>query len=278
MAPRQDSVFDETFPARVATALVLACVVLAVLSLGGVVWTLFLILVGAGAAAELGRLLECSRLRQQQLAAAIAVITGCTVAGTAWAGIDGGLLTLALLVPVASGLYALAEGHALALGAGAFYLGVPLASLVWLRLEAPGGAMFTLWLLLVVAATDTAAYFAGRTIGGPRLAPVLSPGKTWAGLIGGVIAATITGAVFVLLIRGHGPGAALSSGLLAAVLAVVSQCGDLTESWLKRRSGRKDSGHILPGHGGLLDRIDGLLFAAPLYAAVVALLTSGTSS
>ncbi|GBD42706.1 Phosphatidate cytidylyltransferase [bacterium HR40] len=275
MAPRQDSVVPDSLPTRAATAAVLVVVVLAVLVAGGLVWTAFLVLVAALAAHELGRLVERRRSQQQRFALAVGLVAVGTVIATAAGGPAAALLLFALLLPVVCGLYALAGGNGLPLGAGALYLSLPLAALTWLRLDAPRGLLFTLWLLCVVGATDTAAYFAGRAIGGPRLAPVLSPGKTWAGLFGGMLAAAMVGGLFVLFLPGHGGAAALFSGVLAMLLAVVAQCGDLAESWIKRRSGYKDSGRILPGHGGVLDRIDGLLFAAPLYAAIVAILTGG---
>ncbi len=277
MALRRADLPEDALLARTVTALALAVVVLLAVLAGGWIWTLLLLATVAGAAFELGRLVEHGRSRQRRFAAATAVLAGVLLLATAAAGPATAVVLLALLLPVGAGLFALAGGNALALGAATLYLGVPFACLVWLRLEAPGGALFTLWLLLVVAATDSGAYFAGRSIGGPRLAPALSPGKTWAGLVGGMLAAAVAGALFVAFVRGHGPAAALSSGLLAAVLAVVAQCGDLAESWLKRRSGYKDSGRLLPGHGGLLDRFDGLLFAAPVYTGVVLLLTGGPS-
>jgi phosphatidate cytidylyltransferase len=117
-------------------------------------------------------------------------------------------------------------------------------------------------LLLIVWATDIAAYLAGRLIGGPKLAPAISPGKTWSGAAGG-----LAGALVVAVVAS--PGA---WGLaMAAVLSVVSQMGDLMESGIKRHYGVKDSGKLIPGHGGLLDRLDGVLTAAPV-AAVLALL------
>jgi phosphatidate cytidylyltransferase len=276
MALRPADLREERLGARIATAFALAIVgVLAVLA-GGWIWAGLLLATVAGAAFELARLVERGRTRERRFALGTTLLAGSLVFSTAAAGPASGLVLFAILLPVGVGLFALAGGNAFALGAAVFYLGVPFACLVWLRLGAPGGLIFTLWLLLVVAATDTGAYVAGRSIGGPRLAPALSPGKTWAGLFGGMLAAAVTGAVFVLFVRGHGPQAALSSGLLAAVLAVVAQCGDLTESWLKRRSGYKDSGRLLPGHGGLLDRVDGLLFAAPVYTGVVLFLTGGS--
>ncbi len=153
--------------------------------------------------------------------------------------------------------------------AGALYVGVPVAALVWLRADAALGREALLWLLALVWATDTGAYVAGRTIGGPRLAPRISPKKTWAGLLGGMAAAAAVGAAFAAAGSGLGGAAALAG--LSAALAVVAQAGDLAESAVKRHFGIKDSGAIIPGHGGLFDRLDGLLAAAPVVAVVMAL-------
>ncbi|HEX8526440.1 phosphatidate cytidylyltransferase, partial [Allosphingosinicella sp.] len=113
------------------------------------------------------------------------------------------------------------------------------------------------WLMLVTWATDIFAYFAGRSIGGPKLAPKISPNKTWAGLIGGMAGAAVVGAVFAYL---SGISADLPDFLwLGAPMGLLAQIGDLYESSVKRRRGVKDSGTLLPGHGGVLDRLDGLL-------------------
>ena len=117
----------------------------------------------------------------------------------------------------------------------------------------------------LVWATDIGAFFAGRTIGGPKLAPALSPNKTWAGLIGGVLLATVYSAVMMRW------GIPLSFVIATPALAVLAQLGDLYESGLKRRAGVKDSGSILPGHGGVLDRLDGLVPVAPVIAFLIAL-------
>ncbi|MEO5374059.1 MAG: phosphatidate cytidylyltransferase [Alphaproteobacteria bacterium] len=149
------------------------------------------------------------------------------------------------------------------LTAGAPYLVLPVIALVWLRAETGLGTL--MWLLCVVWATDIGAFICGRTLGGPRLAPRISPKKTWSGAVGGLVAAVVVGLVAAVLLD-------LRPGLLAlasAVTSVVSQVGDLLESWVKRRFDVKDSGSIIPGHGGVLDRVDGLLTAAPLVAAVV---------
>jgi len=150
------------------------------------------------------------------------------------------------------------------LGWGLLYTVLPAVALVYLRDQ--HGLALTLWTLVVVWATDIGAYFAGRAIGGPRLAPRLSPNKTWAGLIGGMAAAGVVGAAIAA-------GAGLSARLLwlGVALAVAAQGGDLFESWLKRRAGVKDSGAILPGHGGVLDRLDGLVPVASLMAVLAAM-------
>jgi phosphatidate cytidylyltransferase len=151
------------------------------------------------------------------------------------------------------------------LGAGLLYAVIPAIALVFLR-EQPGqGLMLALWTLMIVWATDIGAYFAGRAIGGPKLAPALSPNKTWAGLIGGMAAALVVGAGIAS--AGNLP---LFCWIAGAPLAVAAQMGDLFESWLKRRSGVKDSGKLLPGHGGVLDRLDGVVPVAVLVAASVA--------
>lgn len=149
---------------------------------------------------------------------------------------------------------------------GIVYLGVPAVAFLALR-DLEQGMELIFWLVLVVVATDVMAYLTGRTLGGPKLAPKISPAKTWAGLIGGVLGAALVGAAAAGLVD----WGRLQCGVFAALLALVAQSGDLFESSIKRRAGVKDSGHLIPGHGGLLDRLDGYLFAAPALAMLVAL-------
>ncbi len=157
--------------------------------------------------------------------------------------------------------------------AGLFYIAIPCASILWLRDVQIGGvsAGFSLviYVLLVVWATDIGAYFTGRIIGGAKLAPAISPNKTWAGLGGGVAAAGVVGGI--CFIFSPYPSKLWAAILLGVILAVIAQAGDLFESWLKRRAGVKDSSNLIPGHGGLLDRVDGLMFTIPLFALLVAL-------
>ncbi|MCF4164597.1 phosphatidate cytidylyltransferase [Zavarzinia compransoris] len=146
------------------------------------------------------------------------------------------------------------------------YVALPCLAMLWLRFDAAAGAALVYWLLASIWATDTGAYVAGRTIGGPRLAPRISPKKTWAGLIGGVVAAVAVGALVALAVGLSRP---LLFGLVSGLIGAWSQIGDLCESAMKRHFGVKDSSNLIPGHGGFLDRLDGLLFAAPAAALAV---------
>ncbi len=148
---------------------------------------------------------------------------------------------------------------------GAVYAGLPSVTLVWLRGDVAAGNAVIWWLLLVVWSTDIGAYAFGRLIGGPKLLPAVSPKKTWAGLVGGMISAGLA-ALLVALAVGAAAGTVVFAA--GAMVAVVAQVGDLFESWIKRRCNVKDSSNIIPGHGGVLDRVDGLLTAALAVAAL----------
>ncbi|HXV62419.1 MAG TPA: phosphatidate cytidylyltransferase [Vicinamibacteria bacterium] len=147
---------------------------------------------------------------------------------------------------------------------GAFYLGAPLGSVVWLR-TAPTDHQARLWvifLLAVIMMGDACAFYAGRALGKHRLAPVLSPKKTIEGLAGGLLGSVVTAAALqASYVTWLSPARALALGFVLSLSGVL---GDLFESLLKRSAGVKDTSHLLPGHGGLLDRIDSLLFAAPV--------------
>lgn len=145
---------------------------------------------------------------------------------------------------------------------GFVYALIPALSLLWIRERDSHGLELLLWVFLVTWSTDIGAYFVGRSFGRRKLAPSISPGKTIEGLCGGIAAATLVGAAWVLAM---GLGRPLLA--LAPVLAIAAQAGDLFESKMKRRAGVKDSGQSLPGHGGVLDRVDGLVPVAVLTAA-----------
>lgn len=151
------------------------------------------------------------------------------------------------------------------LAVGGIYLAVPAVALIWLRYEPAAGRDMVIWLFLVVWAADSGAYAIGRSVGGPRLAPAISPGKTWSGVIGGLGAATLAAVVVAGL---FGIERLAWAGLVGFVLAVATSAGDLVESSAKRHFAVKDTGRLIPGHGGLLDRIDGLLVAAVTVCAL----------
>jgi phosphatidate cytidylyltransferase len=203
--------------------------------------------------------------------AGVAVLVGVSVLSARGDALDA-LLLLALafvtllLLSAATRL----SGKRL-LSTGLLYAGLPAIALIWMR-DRPDGFPLVMWAMGLVWATDTFAYVAGRAIGGPKLWPSVSPNKTWAGLVGGVAAAALFSFLFARLSTlAIEP---MTAAFLGAGLAIVAQGGDLFESWLKRRAGVKDSGRLLPGHGGIMDRVDGLVPVSCVVAAWVAA-TSG---
>lgn len=154
------------------------------------------------------------------------------------------------------------------LTAGLFYVSLPLLLLLWLRGDDAEGRDLVLWLLLVIWAVDSGAYAFGKALGGPKLAPRWSPNKTWAGLLGGAASAVLVGWLVAEVLFMETPG---FLALVGGFLAFVGQGGDLLESAFKRHFGVKDTSHLIPGHGGVLDRVDGLVAATYPLAVLVAL-------
>jgi phosphatidate cytidylyltransferase len=150
---------------------------------------------------------------------------------------------------------------------GLAYIGLPVWSLVVLR--GTGSADLILALFSMVWATDIAAYFGGKAFGRHKLWPAISPSKTWEGLGCGIVAAGAAGIISSLFVPF--PSTFHGGFAVGAAIAIVAQAGDLFESWIKRRAGAKDSSNLIPGHGGVLDRVDGLMFAAPVFTALVVL-------
>ena len=199
----------------------------------------------------------------------VRIISGLVMIGVALAAaFEGGDFFALLVAAVATAMFwewwTLTRSWGPRWTVGGFvYALLPAISLLWIRERDPRGVDLLLWVFIVTWATDIGAYFVGRAIGRTKLAPSISPGKTVEGLIGGVIAAALFGGAWVIYLD-------LSRILLilAQLFALAAQGGDLFESWIKRRVGVKDSGHWLPGHGGLLDRLDGLVPVAVLTALV----------
>ncbi len=247
------------FRIRAVSAVVLMPVALVPAWVGG--WPLAALLGLAGW--RIGH--EWSRMTGRSGAAAARLSLAAAGAGVAVYAVGGPLAGVA-----AAGAGALAaalavresRGSVLWEGLGIVGLAVPLV-LIWeLRALGEEGQRLLLWCLLVVWSTDTFAYLCGRILRGPRLVPAISPGKTWSGLLGGLAAAVVAGAAAA---SGLGFSPVLSMAAAAGVgLAAVA--GDLAMSWAKRVHGRKDAGRIIPGHGGVLDRVDGLLLGVAVTA------------
>ncbi|MBB2174472.1 phosphatidate cytidylyltransferase [Gluconacetobacter johannae] len=250
--------------ARLASAAVLVPVAGLCVWAGGVAYAILILLAMAGMAQEWGRLFDLRPTR--------------------WRGV------LYLLWPLAAGAAAL-DGQwrgAFAVMAGGFVFGPALwagqvvigcagVSLLWLRNMTVPGAGVVLFLVTCVVVSDSGAYLVGRLLGGPKLAPAISPAKTWSGSIGGMVFAMLAGTVVFAAVSGGAdgwPGDWWRGTLFGGLTAIAAQIGDLAESALKRARGVKDSGALIPGHGGLLDRFDGLLVAAPL-AALLSLGAAG---
>ncbi len=253
------------FRVRLISALVLIPLALAAVVIGSPYFDALVVLVGALMAWEWMRLCGGGRLT---VAGAVAVVA------VAAAALAVSILSPAQAVMVATAgaalvaaVAALSGGSPLWLGLGTLYAGLPCVAILWLRAEPAAGLETLLWLLVLVWAIDTGAYLVGRALGGPLLAPRISPKKTWSGLAGGVAAAAAVGVTAALLIEG---ASLVVLGLGSAVLALVAQAGDLGESALKRHFGAKDSSGLIPGHGGVLDRVDGLVTVILLVAAVSA--------
>ncbi len=155
---------------------------------------------------------------------------------------------------------------------GLAYITIPIIAVMWLSSSVDHGTMLLFWVLGIVWATDIGAYLAGNLLGGPKLAPMVSPSKTWSGLLGGLTAAV--GLMAALGSLGFTP-MNLRFILLTALVSLVAQGGDLLESMLKRRFEVKDSGTLIPGHGGVLDRLDSLLTAFPFVAGLQLLMGNG---
>jgi phosphatidate cytidylyltransferase len=251
---------------RVVSAVLLLPVVLWPIYAGGWWFAALLALGGALMALEWATL---TRVPHRSARVALGLLTALMVVGLEYEHLAYGLAILSLLVLTTVCGYLLSRTAFASFGwwlCGAGYVGMPLAGLLLLR---DASAWLVFWVFLVVWATDVGGYFAGKGIGGPRLAPRISPKKTWAGLLGGVaLSALVTFLLHIWFGLGHDMGTLVALG---ALLAVWAQIGDLAESAIKRYFDVKDSGGLIPGHGGLLDRVDGLVFVAPAVAFLVAL-------
>jgi phosphatidate cytidylyltransferase len=250
---------------RVIAALVLAPVAIAIAWLGGWLWTTLVTLAAIGLYIEW--LLIVGMARETRVVTSGAVALGISGLCLAAGRIDASALALALgLAAVAL----LSPQRRSWIATGFCYAAAAQIASVLVRLDQTNGFGALILVLLVVWVTDIGGYFAGRGIGGPKLWPRVSPKKTWAGAVGGFVASLVVAAGFAAF----GLGKTGPLLLLGAVLSIASQLGDLFESAVKRRFGVKDSSHIIPGHGGLMDRLDGFV-AAVVVAAIFGFLRGG---
>jgi phosphatidate cytidylyltransferase len=250
---------------RLASGVVLAAIALLDLWAGGAWAAGFLAVVLVLMLWEYHRMVTGS---EALLAPGLAVPAAAGVVALAATAIWGTPVGLACLA-VGAGLTALAgRPRAGWLTAGFVYMTAAMGALLVFRNREPEGVLLILWLVLVVVAADVGAYFVGRRVGGRKLWPAVSPGKTWSGAFGGLGAAVVVGLIFSWLVVGWHPW---RMGGLSLGIAVFSQMGDLLESAVKRRFGVKDASRLIPGHGGVMDRLDGVMGGVWFFAVCDAL-------
>lgn len=252
---------NEGLKTRLVSAVLLIPISIAFVYTGGWPFALSLIFVVSLMAFEWNRLV-LGAPNKSRVVGYVVVYTGF-MTGVLALGLEGNWAFALLLIGLTTLLvYFMAAGQKLKASwpsLGVLYLFLPMLSFIWLRAGVDGeyGIATVIWVLLVVWGSDSGGYIAGKSIGGPKLAPRISPNKTWSGFTGGLILAMVAGLVMSLWV---GEGSAMALILVSAVLSAISQVGDLVESAVKRHFGVKDFSSFIPGHGGVLDRFDGLIF------------------
>jgi phosphatidate cytidylyltransferase len=260
---------------RVISAAVLIPIVVVAVYAGHPAWDFLVVLFGGVMAWEWTRICARNRfagenvteLLPEAIIAALVVVTSLLAASfrdqlpgqpKLWFGLIGDFFLMMLVATLRF------RAVSLWFGLGILYVLVPCVAIISLRADPVVGLQQILWIVALVIFADTGAYMAGRSIGGPKLAPRISPNKTWAGLGGAVVSAAIMGAITGFLM--DRPSWALVA--VSGVLGIVAQAGDLAESAFKRHFGVKDASNIIPGHGGALDRVDGLIAVAAAVAGL----------
>jgi len=260
---------------RILSGIVLAVVVLAATWLGGFAFRLLASAIGLLVYYEWSTI---TRLPETDFRAnAFGWLTVAVIAAMVVFGADEFALPVLIGATVVGIVYAVMLKGSGWLAGGIVYSGLTAISLAAIRGDTAHGFAAMLFIFAVVWATDILAYFVGRAIGGPKLAPPISPGKTWSGAVGGAVSAVIAG---TLVYMAFFPLNGIGVPVVALVLSIFSQVGDLFESFIKRRFGVKDSSRLIPGHGGVMDRVDGLVFAcfAAFLIAMGDAIVSGTAN
>lgn len=255
---------------RVGSALVLAPLAIGTAYLGGWPFALFWSLAAIGVFWEWSTLVADSERRSIIMVGGAALVIALALAAS---GRLMGAIVVTALGIIATAPIAPAQ-HRGWVAAGVPYAAAIGIAPIALRSDAEDGFVAVMFLFAIVWTTDIVAYFLGRLIGGPKLLPRVSPKKTWSGAISGLAAAVLAA---IAVAKAAGLSGLYSIALIAAILSAVAQAGDLFESRLKRKFGAKDSSHLIPGHGGLMDRLDGFVFAAAV-AALIGVVRGGVEA
>lgn len=245
----------QDFGLRLLSGLAVGVVAAAFVFMGTTTFALFVVAVALLLSWEWSRLVHGADAEVLLGVHLVTAFAAAVLAAFGYAGL--GLLALAIGAIIAMVLTL--ERNSIYAAMGVFYAGLPAIAIIWLRSDSAYGLVAVVYLILVIIAADTAAFIGGRLLGGPKLWPRVSPNKTWAGFISALIGGAVVGACFWFALPEASP---LYLACMAVALSAVSQAGDLAESALKRRFGVKDSGKLIPGHGGIMDRMDGLVAAA----------------
>ncbi|MEM9106234.1 MAG: phosphatidate cytidylyltransferase [Pseudomonadota bacterium] len=255
---------------RVISGVALGVLVLALTWVGGLPFKLLSIIIMALIFFEWFRIVATKSLSGPNWvlgSIAIALVAVCVLLG--WSGYG---LVVCASGAVVLGIVRLVERENVWPSIGIIYAGIAGVAFAALRDSGPLGFAVIIFLFAVIWCTDIFAFFGGRTFGGPKLAPAISPNKTWSGFASGLIGGVLAGVIAALFVSESGLAWVV---LLATIVSVAGQVGDLFESGLKRKFGVKDSGNLIPGHGGVMDRVDSLIFAA-FAACIVALAMPGS--
>jgi phosphatidate cytidylyltransferase len=248
---------------RIASGLIMAGVSLGLVYAGPIPFALLVLIAGLLLSFE-----WCKLVRTTSTDVATGVHLLAVGGATVLSAFGYPAVAAALVIAAALAVAAVTDKHPLLSATGVLYAGLPAVALLWLRGDALHGFAAIIFLFLIVWSTDTMAFIVGRSVGGPKLWPAVSPNKTWAGFLGGVGSSAILCALFAHFITG---ASAVQLGVIGLVFGIVAQAGDLAESALKRSFNVKDAGQLIPGHGGLMDRLDGFV-AVAVAAALLALL------
>jgi phosphatidate cytidylyltransferase len=248
---------------RIISGIAIGVIALAMTAWSVTTFAVLMFVIGAAMTWEWGRMVRGAMPDAGMIVQILAVFLAAVLSATDRAGLG---VAATVIGAIAVAALAFGAGRAQLSGVGVLYAALPVVALGWLRGDEPLGFHATLFVLVSVIVTDVGAYASGRTIGGPRLWPRVSPNKTWSGLIGGVAAAAVAGVLFSWILGTGSPRWLASLGFF---LGLIAQGGDLAESALKRHFGIKDSSDLIPGHGGVMDRMDGIVTAS-IAAAVIA--------